>query len=236
MRKYKAILFDLDGTLLPMNMERFVSAYMTSLCTYLAPHGFEPKALSENMWQSIAKMRKNDGSQTNEEAFWNEFTAIYGEKAESGKKALEEYYEKEFPKVEAACDGKHNAKELISLCKDKGFKVILATNPLFPRVATKNRIEWAGLCEDDFEFYTTYENSHFCKPYPEYYLEVMDRASLSPEECLMVGNDMRDDMSAAATGCDVYLITDYLENRENGDYSNIKHGSFAEFFEFVKSL
>ena len=70
-----------------MNMEKFVSAYMTSLCTYLAPHGFEPKALSENMWQSIAKMRKNDGSQTNEEAFWNEFTAIYGEKAEIGKKS-----------------------------------------------------------------------------------------------------------------------------------------------------
>ena len=85
-----------------MNMEKFVSAYMTSLCTYLAPYGFEPKALSENMWQSIAKMRKNDGSQTNEEAFWNEFTAIYGEKAEIGKKALEEYYEKQFPKVEAA--------------------------------------------------------------------------------------------------------------------------------------
>ncbi|MBR2472386.1 MAG: HAD family hydrolase, partial [Clostridia bacterium] len=145
-------------------------------------------------------------------------------------------YSTEYQKVESACEGQNRAKELISLCKEKGFRVFLATNPLFPRVATASRMRWAGLSEDDFEFFTTYENSHFCKPEPKYYLEVMNRAGIDPEECLMVGNDMCDDMSAAATGCDVYLITDYLENRKNEDYSSIKHGSFEEFFEFVKSL
>ncbi|MBR6742353.1 MAG: HAD family hydrolase [Clostridia bacterium] len=236
MKKYKAILFDLDGTLLPMLMDKYVTAYMTSLCAYLAPYGFEPKALSENMWKSIAKMRYNDGTKTNEEAFWDEFTEIYGEKAALAKTHLDGYYSTEYQKVESACEGQNRAKELISLCKEKGFRVFLATNPLFPRVATASRMRWAGLSEDDFELITTYENSHFCKPEPEYYLEVMNRAGIDPEECLMVGNDMCDDMRAAATGCDVYLITDYLENRKNEDYSSIKHGSFEEFFEFVKSL
>jgi len=236
MKKYKAILFDLDGTLLPMLMDKYVTAYMTSLCAYLAPYGFEPKALSENMWKSIAKMRYNDGTKTNEEAFWDEFTEIYGEKAALAKTHLDGYYSTEYQKVESACEGQNRAKELISLCKEKGFRVFLATNPLFPRVATASRMRWAGLSPDDFELYTTFENSRYCKPNLAYYEDILATLGVSGEACVMVGNDVEEDMTAERLGMKTFLLIDCLINKRGEDISKWANGSFGELREFLTKL
>ena len=71
---------------------------------------------------------------------------------------------------------------------------ILATNPLFPAVATESRIRWAGLVPEDFLLYTTYENSRHCKPNPDYYWDIMNNLGAKPEECIMVGNDFDEDI------------------------------------------
>lgn len=70
MKKITTVLFDLDGTLLPMDQEVFVKAYFGSLAKKLAPHGYDPQTLIAGIWEGIAAMVKNDGSKTAEEAFW----------------------------------------------------------------------------------------------------------------------------------------------------------------------
>ena len=92
------------------------------------------------------------------------------------------------------------------------------------------------LLSSDFEFITTFENSYSCKPNPRYYLEVAEKLGLSPEECLMVGNDVRDDMIAETVGMKVFLLTDCLINVKNVDISSYPQGSFKELVEYTKTL
>ena len=99
--------------------------------------------------------------------------------------------------------------------KEHGVKVYLATNPIFPRVGTMNRIRWAGIDAEDFEVITTYETYHYCKPNPKYFQEVMEEFRLNPKECLMVGNDVQEDLTIRSLGVKTYLLTDTLENKKN---------------------
>ena len=114
------------------------------------------------------------------------------------------------------------------------MKPVLATNPLFPAIATRQRIRWAGLEPEDFQFVTTYENSRFCKPNPEYYRDLLDKLGKDPESCLMVGNDVDEDMiPARAVGMEVFLLTDCLLNRSGADISSYPQGGFTELKDFL---
>ncbi|MBQ4092862.1 MAG: HAD family hydrolase, partial [Firmicutes bacterium] len=101
---------------------------------------------------------------------------------------------------------------------------------------TESRIRWAGLEPDDFEFYTTYENASYSKPNPAYYQWVAEALNVRPEECLMVGNDVDDDLPAETIGMKVFLLTDCLINKDNKDISVYPHGSFEELIEYIKTL
>ena len=128
------------------------------------------------------------------------------------------------------------AREVIDIVKRKGKIPVLATNPLFPSVATENRIRWAGLVPEDFAVYTTYENSHYCKPNPKYYLELLDKVGVKPQECLMVGNDVSEDMVAETLGMKVFLLTDCLINKGEKDISEYSRGGFEELKKYLSSL
>lgn len=232
----KAILFDLDGTLLPMDQEEFMKIYFGQLAICLAPFGYEPKQLVDSVWAGTRAMVKNDGSKTNEEAFWTKFSELYGKDCRKDEPIFDAFYRKEFVKAKEACGFQPKAKEIIEFLKAQGKIVILATNPLFPQIATENRIRWAGLSKEDFLFYTTYEYSSYCKPNPKYYEEILERAGLLPEECLMVGNDVREDMVAATVGMHVFLLTDCLLNPKQLDYSMYPQGGFEELMEYLKKI
>ena len=114
--------------------------------------------------------------------------------------------------------------------------MVLATNPLYPAIATQNRIRWAGFRPEDFELYTTYEDTYHCKPNPAYYQDILDKLGLKPEECLMVGNDANEDMAAAKLGIPVFLLPKYLINRHNLDISTYPQGDFDDLLEYIASL
>lgn len=233
----KNILFDLDGTLLPMDMEKFTRGYFKRLVAKAAPRGYEPEKLIKSVWAGTAAMVKNNGEITNEEAFWNKFSEIYGdEKAAADKPMFDEYYRKEFSDVKADCGFNPAAAETVAALKAKGFSLVLATNPIFPAAATESRIEWAGLDKTDFLLYTTYGNSHYCKPNPKYYEEILAKLNMKAEECLMVGNDVNEDMIAETLGMKVFLLTDCLLNKENRDISVYPHGGFSELMRFVDGI
>ncbi len=232
----KAVLFDLDGTLLPMDQAVFIKAYFGGLTRRLAPHGYDPQQIVDAIWRGTAAMVKNTGEETNEKVFWNTFVDIFGEKILESYPVFEAFYEEDFPKVQSSCGFDARAKTVIKTVKDKGFRTALATNPLFPSVATENRIRWAGLEPSDFEFYTTYENSCHCKPNLDYYRDVLERIGLDPEECMMVGNDVGEDMIARALGMRVFLLTDCLINQDGVDISAYPHGDFDALIDYICAM
>ncbi len=89
---------------------------------------------------------------------------------------------------------------------------------------------------EDFEWITTYENSSYCKPNPAYYFEIMRKLDADPGECLMVGNDVTEDMAAKTIGMKVFLLTDCLINKEGKDLELYPHGGFSELVKLIGGM
>lgn len=227
------IFFDLDGTLLPMDEKVFTASYFKTLAAKAAPLGYEPKALADAIWQGTAAMVKNDGNRTNEEAFWRCFASIYGEQALSHKPVFDAYYANEFQQVRQDCGQNPKAVQAVKALQEMGLRLVLATNPIFPAVATESRIRWAGLEPSDFVLYTCYENARHAKPNPAYYQDILDALNLPAQGCLMVGNDATEDTAAAKAGLDVFLLTDCLINTRHEDISRYPHGGFDELMIYI---
>ncbi len=230
----RTVLFDLDGTLLPMDQDVFTKDYFSRLAAKLAACGYEPKKLVDAIWAGTATMVKNDGARTNEEAFWACFSSIFGEKVFADKPLFEEYYRVEFQQVAAVCGSNPAAKETVHWLQKEGYRLALATNPIFPAIATESRIRWAGLEPEDFLLYTTYENTCCCKPNPAYYRHILERLGSLPHECLMVGNDAEEDMIAREVGMQVFLLTDCLINRKDRDLSSYPQGGFDALCRYLE--
>lgn len=236
----KVILFDLDGTLLPMDQEKFTKAYFYTLINKLASLGFpaqteeEKKILASAIWSGTYAMMKNDGSCTNEERFFLDFSTIMGKDISYLKPELDGFYKDEFNAVSAVCGRNPLVAEVISKLKSRGCRLAVATNPLFPIRANEARLSWAGLSLSDFEYCTCYENSRYCKPKLEYYKDILASLGVSGEDCMMVGNDVREDMVARELGMDVFLITDYIINVENRDIDEFLHGSWSDFKKYIE--
>lgn len=231
----KYILLDLDGTLLPMDQELFTKAYFKYLTTTLATHGYDKAHLVDAIWQGTAKMIKNDGTRTNEQVFWESFASIYGKKAYDDEPLFYHFYQTEFNKAQSVCGFNPKVKDVITKLKQAGFKLILASNPIFPKIAQIARVKWAGLKEDDFELYTSYENMSYCKPNPKYYEAILQKTGCKASDCLMVGNDALEDMIAKTTGMDVFLVTDCLINQKNLDITSYPKGNFDDLLNYIKT-
>ncbi|MBR5302868.1 MAG: HAD family hydrolase [Clostridia bacterium] len=234
--KPDTILFDLDGTLLPMDQDTFVRAYFGLLARKMAPLGYEPKKMLDAVYAGTGAMIKNDGSAANETVFWRVFCGVFGEQARRDEPHFDAFYRHEFQQVKDACGFDARAAKLIENLKAKGYRLVLATNPLFPAVATQSRIRWAGMQVEDFEWVTTYENACFCKPNLKYYEEIIHKLGLDPAHCLMVGNDVGEDMIAGKLGMKTFLLTDCLINRVGEDIEKYPHGSFDALETYIEEL
>ena len=206
------VLFDLDGTLLPMDQDEFVRDYFHRLVKKVAPLGYEPKALIDTVWAGTAAMVKNDGSCTNEEAFWRVFAARYGEERLRDRPAFDAFYRTDFQQTAQVCGRNDAARTAVNALKAMGLRTALATNP-FSRRRRPTARALGRLEPEMFEYITTYENSTHSKPNPAYYADLLSTLGLRAEECLMVGNDVGEDMVAETLGMRVFLLTDCLINR-----------------------
>ena len=229
----KNLLFDLDGTLLPMDMDHFTNGYFKILVAKLSQYGFEGSEFIKDIWTGIKHMVKNDGTRSNADAFWAYMKTAYGDRTELARTVCESFYANEFDGGKEFCGFYAGAKQLILDAKAKGYRVILATNPIFPDVATRKRTSWAGLDVSDFEGYTTYENCCSCKPNLMYYEELLKRFSILAEESLMIGNDVEEDMVASKLGMDTFLITDCMINKKGKDISAFNHGTFEDLRTYI---
>ena len=232
----KAVLFDLDGTLLPMDQDTFIKAYLGGMAKKLAPHGYEPETLVKAVYMGMKAMTSNDGSCTNEEAFWAAFTGLLGERVREDMPIFDDFYRNEFQEVKNICGFLPEAAQTVRTLKEMGYRVILATTPMFPSIATESRIRWAGMQPEDFEIFTTYENYHFCKPNLNYYKEILEQIGVKPEECLMVGNDVGEDMITEELGMKVFLMPADLINKVEKDISVYPQGNFEDLLKYIETL
>ncbi|MBQ8292825.1 MAG: HAD family hydrolase [Bacilli bacterium] len=221
----KAVFFDLDGTLLPMDEEKFTKYYFKLLCERMASFGFDPEELVEVIWGGTKEMYKNDGTKTNEERFWDFFVKVYGLEKLNHKNNIDEYYTNEFKKTINACMPNPLAREIVDYCRNNVDKVILSTNPIFPRVGTITRMGFVDLKEDDFDLVTSYENCCYCKPNPNYFLEILKQFNLKPDEVILFGNNSLEDATCAKmAGIKCYLVGDFI----------INHPKVTESFPIIK--
>ena len=213
----KNILFDLDGTLLNMDQDKFLELYMLSLYNYSKEEYKDVYELIDLIKKGVYLMVNNNGKLTNEEVFYNHFKSFHKDNTDALLKKYEEYYNSDFIITKESTSLKKVAPLLIKELKEKGYNLILATNPIFPRIATLNRIKWAGLDPNDFMYISTYENSHYSKPNIKYYEEILNKLNLNKEECLMIGNDTSEDYVITNLDIPCIILKENLINKNNLD-------------------
>ncbi len=229
------VMFDMDGTLIPFRQDDFIKVYFGELCKKLVPLGYEPKHTVDSIWAGTKAMIKNDGSRLNSELFWEVFRSM-NEGLPDAKELCDEFYTNEFNRAKCIVKYQVDRKPLISKLREKGLKIVLATNPLFPSDGMNTRLSWVGLSPDDFDLVTHYNNCTYCKPFPGYFTEIAEKLGVKPEECVMIGNSVQDDMAAVKAGLKVFLVPEFLENPQDADYSALPQGTLEEAVEYVLSL
>lgn len=230
------ILFDLDGTLLPMDEKEFIKIYFGGLTKKAAAHGYDAQAVVSAIWEGTAAAAQNDGSRQNDQAFWEVFARRLGEGILALRSEFDSYYQNEFNDVKAATWAGETTRAIVDTFGAKGYRMVVATNPIFPRVAVETRLAWAGLTAEEFELVTSYENSRYCKPNLAYYKDILDRLKAKGEDCLMAGNDVQEDMCAGQLGMQTYLVTDCLLDRQDSDLQAYRRGSLEDFLRYAQAM
>ena len=203
----KAILFDLDGTLLPNDEGVFGKLYFKAFASKMAKYGYDPVKFIDGMQEGAKAMFDNDGTRTNEEVFKEGFSNYTGKDINKDKDLINDFYNNEYKSCYPALGKDIVAVECLKECKRKGLKVILASNPLFPKIAYINRMIYNDILEEYFDEITSYDLYHYAKPNPKYYQEILSHHGLKPEEALMFGNDLTLDVKPAEKiGIKSYLV------------------------------
>lgn len=202
--EFEAILFDLDGTLIDLNMNTFIARYFKLLSEKLSDY-IDPKEFISKIMKASKAIEKNNGEKTNEAAFKEHFFPLNGYQWDDLNHIFDDFYDNEFSELKKYTNKLPGAREVVQRAFDEGYTVVIATTPLLPKTAALQRLEWAGLGDFPYEFVTSYEDSHATKPNLYYYKEILDKIDCEPEKALMVGDDEKD-LVAANLGCKTFWI------------------------------
>ncbi|NLN07083.1 MAG: HAD family hydrolase [Firmicutes bacterium] len=208
----EAVLLDLDGTLLDVDMDGFLERYFKKLAQHLAEF-IDSASFKKNLWASTEVMiRDTDPGKTNQEAFIEHFYTWVKHPHDVVWPLIDEFYETIFPTLKGNIKPFPDVPYVMEKLRQSGCRLVLATNPIFPLTAILHRMKWAGLKPEDFCLITSYETMHYCKPNPEYYLEVAKLIDVPPHKCLMVGNEYIFDIeSAEKAGMHTFLVSETLQ-------------------------
>ncbi len=230
------MLFDLDGTLLPLDTDTFLDQYVRLITKHFAAE-IDPQLFARQlMASSYAMIGNKDGKHTNQAKFFADFFPKVDRHPEELMPKFEHFYREFFAELGKSTQATPIARQLVLQALDMGYKIVLATNPVFPREAVEQRMQWAGIADLPWELVTSYEDTHFCKPNPHYFQEILDRLEAKPEQCVHVGNDMDEDMAAVDVGISVVIADDYLINRHNKPMTGcLFHGSLQQVLDWLKS-
>jgi len=234
LRGVRVLLFDLDGTLLGLDIDAFVPVYFGALARRF--DGILPAStLVDAILASTRTMISDrDPTRSNQEVFWSDFLPRVGLGRERLDPIFTAFYRDEFPSLAHMARPLPEARKVLEHAVSRGYTLVLATNPLFPRVAIRERMRWGGIDDIPFAFITAYEDMHACKPQPEYYREILDVVGARPEECLMVGNDVQEDLAASLLGIRTFLVEGpYLRDKGEPRYQPDARGKLLDLIHLL---
>lgn len=233
----KLIMTDMDGTLLPLKQDEFIVKYFSEIARLFCEKGYDGKKIVKAIQAGSYKMFENDGTHTNEEVFMDTFSMAAQMDADAAMPIFDELYEHRFDLIKGDLAHKNPfIDEIVGLIREKSQYAVVATQPVFPITAAGVRLKWAGTDISRFDMVTSYDVSSYCKPNVGYYKEIMERFDAAPEETLMIGNDVAEDiLPCKELGADTFLLTECLIDH-GMDITNLRHGGYAELIEYLKTL
>jgi FMN phosphatase YigB (HAD superfamily) len=215
----KAVLIDLDNTMILFDEIAFYQRYMERVIPFFDPL-VAGEEFTDRLLRGIRGLLKNDGAIANMDFFMDIFCAgIESRRAQVWERFMD-FYRNEYEKIPVEVKTPEGLDEMLEQLRTWGLTVVVATNPLFPEIAQHKRMAWGGLRPESFDGLTHLGNSNFVKPRKEYYQQICDRIGLPPEACLMVGNDAINDMVAGTIGMRTFLTTE----SEAFDYGAVTQG------------
>lgn len=235
--KYKLIMSDLDNTLLPIvTQEDFVEIWFRDISKKFREYGLDPLRAANGVNQGVRAMLYNDGVKKNIDVFYDEVEKISGYTREEIEPPTLDYYSTTFENVYDITLPNPYAVSIASLMRQKAAYAVIATMPVFTIEAVAMRMKWVGLTPDMFDHVTTAPTSSFCKPDPRYFQEILNRFGVTPDQALMIGNDVREDMQPCRTlGIDVFLVTDHIITH-GLPYDTYRQGKYEDLIRFLEAL
>ena len=210
MATLKAVVFDMDDTLLSINLSAFIGVFALDEANLLAQVARKPiVSLFSPLGSAMLALNNGDRAQgdtrTNRQFFADEIERRCGIPIlEPAIADMLDFYEREvLPKKNdrtISARPREGAHEAVQTVLDHGMRIALLTNPSFSRSCIECRMGWGDMLDMPFELVTTWENSTRVKPSADYYRDSLAKLGLAPEETLMVGNDPKRDFPSPSIG------------------------------------
>jgi Predicted phosphatases len=236
MNNKKAVFFDLDGTLVPTDLDAMFGEYWKRVreCGFLSRISPNPEEAARIFNDAAVGMMQSPGGRPNSDVFFEQIEKCTGRGKKQYAAIFEEFYNTVFDSLGWMIHKNGLQRKILDAVKEKGYRTALATMPVFPVGAAVSRLSWVGLTPCDFEHITHWENANYMKPHPGYYLEILEKMELEGKDCIMIGNNVREDMCAKELGFDVFLVTGF----EIGEYKkeDFPCGSLSDLLAWVQSL
>mgnify|MGYP000894727250 FL=1 len=232
----KHLLFDLDGTLLPIDLDFFFRDYLLTLSNKFDQTINQKEFMEKLLASTMVMIENKDQNLTNEKVFWNDFPIRIGFPRSELEPIFLSFYYNEYRQLGCNLPPAPRVRKTLECTLKMGFTITIATNPIFPEYALIERLSWINCHDLPFQMVTSMENMHFCKPNPEYYQEIIDLLGVKEEECLMIGNDVEEDLIASLLGIKTCLVTDRLISRGKFKVEPDYTCSFAELNQIIKEL
>lgn len=233
---YQAVLFDVDGTLLSISGREMVQEYFERMAVFLEERfPKQGKAIVKGVGAASKAMEVNDSGKSNEVIFWETIEAHSSFKRKDLETVLAEFYQTEFPKIGHLANDNTVMPQVVKTFVEKGYPIVVATNPLFPMAANLWRLTWAKVGDFPWQEVTSFEHYSHSKPDSRFFAEICRRINVAPEDCLMIGNGLVDDAACLEIGMDFYLVTDEVKDGQAEDFAG-KKGTREDLLQFAKAL
>jgi FMN phosphatase YigB (HAD superfamily) len=234
------LLLDLDGTLLDNNVGAFLPAYTKALSEYSKAY-VQPDLFVRTLLAATQKMVLNNlPDRTLKETFDDAFYPTLGLQEAEMRETFDRFYRDVFPTLKTITRPIPAAMKLVEDALERGYKVGIATTPLFPRTAILQRLEWAGITpqEQEIALIPSYENFSFAKPNPTFYTEFLAKMGWPDEPVVMVGNNLDEDIAPARK---IGLKTYFVPEDSSHHQSQFKEmaspgGSLEDVLPWIDSL